>query len=105
MAQVVSTDVNKIWQQLNQRPARRLKPAKLGTVLSDFASNNASRSPAKSPDPTDQLQQLQIARSAGSYLTYEDLQRALQKDLQSLKASSSAHRCQALRNLTARALL
>lgn len=104
-AQVVRTDVDKFWQQLNKKPAERRTPAKLRELLPDSPSQQATRFPTKFPDPVDQLQKLQVARSAGSYLAYEDLQSALQKDLQRLRAPSPAHRCQALHNLTARALL
>lgn len=101
----VSTNIDRFWQALNKRPTGRTKAISNIPSTSVSASKHPSPASADSADQhSDQLQQLQITRQvlpAGSQLTYEDLERVLQRDLQSLKAPAPARRCQALRNLKA----
>ena len=101
----VSTNIDRFWQQLNKRPTGRTKATVNILSTSVSASKHPSPASADSADQhSDQLQQLQVTRqvlSAGPQLTYEDFERVLQRDLQSLKAPAPARRCQALRNLKA----
>ena len=105
----VSPDIDKVWQALNKRPAPRAKSTTTAGVVPDNAGKDASKAARSSvKHPQQELQSLQIttqittcALPAESQLTYEDLERKLQRDLESLKAQAVASRIRALRNLKA----
>ena len=97
-----SINVDRLWQELNQRPARNSKSSVIANIVDQQAWKFDSLAP---PSSRDQLQSSQItsrALAAGtSHLTYEELRSKLQRDLESLKAPVLAARTQALRNLKA----